>query len=147
MCIDVRKKCECGSYTVQFHLRDNIMTGQVIARLYCPTCPGNRGFDAESMLCDNDWIIEYDMELARGLLATKLQMDRDEVMPGFIFDSGYACWQEMYPGEKADIKEEREKIIELLQEDRSLYLQTMQEWNIARIKRLKAAGWRKAQQA
>ena len=143
MCIDVRKTCECGCHTVQFHLRDNVMMPQVIARLFCPSCPGDTPFDPASMLCDNDWIIEYDMELARGLFAQKLQVCEDDVIPEYIFDKGYACWQEMYPGEQEDIREEREKIIELLQQDRNVYLQTMQNWNIERIERLKSAGWRK----
>lgn len=147
MCIDVRKTCECGSHTVQFHLRDNIMMPQVIARLFCPSCKGGSSFDTATMLCDNDWIIEYDMELARGLLTKKLQIDLDYVAPEYIFDNGYACWQEMYPGEQKDIKEDREKIIELLQQDRNVYLHAMQNWNIERIERLKSAGWRKVQQA
>jgi hypothetical protein len=123
------------------------MMPQVIARLFCPSCPDDSVFDSASMLRDNDWIIEYDMELARGLFVKKLQIDQEEVVPGFIFDNGYACWQEMYPGEKEDIKEDREKIIELLQQDRNMYLQAMQNWNIERIERLKTAGWRKLQQA
>lgn len=147
MCIDVRKTCECGSHTVQFHLRDNIMIPQVIARLFCPSCPGNSAFSSTTMLCDNDWIIEYDMELAQGLLAQKLQIDPEDADPEFIFDHGYACWQEMYPGEKEDIREEREKIIGLLQQDRNVYLQAIQDWNIERIEGLRSAGWRKAQQA
>jgi hypothetical protein len=147
MCIDVRKTCECGSHTVQFHLRDNVMMPQVIARLFCPSCPGSIAFDSETMLCDNEWIIEYDMELARGLFAKKLQIEADEVVPEFIFDNGYAYWQEMYPGEKEDIREDRAKIIELLQQDRTVYLQAMQDWNIERIERLKSAGWRKVQRA
>ena len=147
MCIDVRKICECGTHTVQFHLRDNVLAPQVIFRLFCPACPGDTAFDRNAMLCDNDWIIEYDMELARVLLAQKLQIDQEDVSPEFIFDKGYACWQEMYPGEKNDIKEEREKIMQLLQQDRSVYLHAMQEWNIERIERLKTAGWRKVQQA
>ena len=73
MCIDVRKTCECRTHTVQFHLRDNIMAPQVIVRLFCPSCPGNTSFDSESMLYDNGWIIEYDMDLARELL----QQDRN----------------------------------------------------------------------
>ena len=147
MCIDVRKTCECGTHTVQFHLRDNIMAPQVISRLFCPSCPGNSAFDNESMLYDNDWIIEYDMDLARTMLEKKLQIDPEDVVPGFIFDKRYACWQEMYPGEQKDIKEDREKIIELLQQDRNVYLHAMQNWNIERIERLKSAGWRKVQQA
>jgi len=147
MCIDVRKTCECGSHMIQFHLRDNIMAPQVISRLFCPACPGDTPYDRETMLFDNDWIIEYDMELARVLLTQKLQIDQEEISPEFIFDNGYACWQEMYPGEKNDIREEREKIIELLQQDRNVYLHAMQEWNIERVERLKSAGWRKVKQA
>jgi hypothetical protein len=147
MCIDVRKTCECGTHTVQFHLRDNMLMGQVIARLFCPCCPGDIPFDRETMLNDNEWIIEYDMELARGQLAQKLQLEPENLGPEFIFDSGYACWQELYPGEKEDIREEREKIMALLEQDRTVYLQAMQEWNIDRIERLKSAGWRKVQQA
>jgi len=147
MCIDVRKTCECGTHTVQFHLRDNIMAPQVISRLFCPSCPGNTAYDQETMLCDNGWIIEYDMELARTMLEKKLQIDPEDVVPEFIFDRSYACWQEMYPGEQKDIKEDREKIIELLQQDRNVYLHAMQNWNIERIERLKSAGWRKVQQA
>ncbi len=53
----------------------------------------------------------------------------------------------MYPGEQKDIKDDRGKIIELLQQDRNVYLHAMQNWNIERIERLKSAGWRKVQQA
>lgn len=147
MCIDVRKTCECGNHTVQFHLRDNIMVPQVITRLFCPSCPGGSAFDTAAMLSDKDWIIEYEMELARSLFAQKMQIDPDEVVPEFIFDNGYACWQEMYPGEKEEIREDREEIIKLLQHDRNVYLQAMQDWNVERINRLKTAGWRKVQLA
>jgi len=147
MCIDVRKTCECHTHTVQFHLRDNIMAPQVISRLFCPSCPGNGSFDKESMLCDNGWTIEYDMDLARGLLEQKLQIDPEDIVPEFIFDKGYACWQEMYPGEQNDIKDDREKILDLLQQDRNVYLHAMQNWNIERIERLRSEGWRKVQQA
>jgi hypothetical protein len=99
------------------------------------------------MLSDNEWIIEYDMILAKSLLKEKQQLAMEEVTPEYIFDNGYACWQEMYPGEKEDIREDREKIIKLLEQDRNEYLQAMQNWNIERIKRLKTAGWRKLQQA
>ena len=95
MCIDVRKTCECGTHTVQFHLRDNIMAPQVLSRLFCPSCQGNSAFDNESMLCDNEWVIEYDMDLARTMLQKKLQIDPEEVVPEFIFDKGYAPYREV----------------------------------------------------
>ena len=53
----------------------------------------------------------------------------------------------MYPGEQADIKDERQKIIALLKEDRQQYLEAMESWNINRIEQLKAQGWRKVQRA
>ena len=56
MCIDVRKTCECKRHTVQFHLRDNVLVPRVIARLYCPSCPGDSGYDPVAMLCDNGWV-------------------------------------------------------------------------------------------
>jgi hypothetical protein len=147
MCMDVRKRCECGAHTVQFHLQDNIMVPEVISRLFCPNCPGNSPFDGSAMLYDNGWIIEYDMELAGSLAEKKLKIDRQSVVPEFLFDNGYVCWQEMYPGEQVDIKDERQKIIELLDEGRQQYLEAMQSWNIDRIERLKAQGWRKVQRA
>lgn len=147
MCIDVRKTCECGTKTVQFHLRDNLLQADVIQRLFCPSCPGDAGFDGRSMINDNGWVVEYDMILATMLLTAKLQLDPEAVRPEFLFDQGYACWLEMYPGEREEIREEKEKIMALLREDQRRYLQTIQSWNIDRIARLKTAGWRKAQQA
>ena len=147
MCIDVRVRCECGDKIIQFHLRDNVMIPEVINRLYCPDCPGHETYDSQTMFNDNGWIIEYDMDLAQTMLEKKLQIDPEDVNPEFIFDKSYACWQEMYPGEQKDIKEDREKIIELLQQDRNVYLHAMQNWNIERIERLKSAGWRKVLQA
>ena len=147
MCIDVRKTCECGAKTVQFHLRDNLLHSGVVQRVFCPNCPGDTGFDGRSMLNDNGWVVEYDMILATMLLTAKLQMDPEAVSPEFLFDQGYACWLEMYPGEREEIREEREKIMALLREDQRQYLQAILSWNIDRIARLKAAGWRKAKQA
>ena len=146
MCIDVRKTCVCGARTVQFHLRDNLLQAGVIQRVFCPHCPGDASFDAGSMLNDNGWVVEYDMILATMLLTAKLQVEPEAVRPEFLFDQGYACWLEMYPGEREEIREEKEKIMALLHEDQRHYLQTIQSWNIDRLTRLKAAGWRKAQQ-
>lgn len=144
MCLDVRKKCECGAAEVQFHLRDNVMLPEVIARLFCPSCPGHSGFDKRTMLNDNGWVIEYDMTLARMLAVQQLLVDAEMVSPEYVFDLGYACWQEMYPGEREDIKAEKEKIVQLLKEDQKKYLEKIQRWNIERLNRLKEAGWRKA---
>ena len=92
MCIDVRKTCACGQHHVQFHLRDNIMSNEVITGLYCPDCSDEAEVNDETMLKDNNWVIEYDMELAQFLAAAKLNIAPDSVTPFFLFDTGYATW-------------------------------------------------------
>ncbi len=147
MCMDVRKTCVCGKHYVQFHLRDNIMSPEVIETLYCPDCSRQAEENDQTMVRDNNWLIEYDMELARFLAAANLQVPPDSVTPLFLFDGGYATWKEMYPGEQKDILEERKDIMGLLQTDPQEYLRRINSWNISRVEQLKADGWRKAQAA
>lgn len=147
MCMEVRRTCECGNQNAQFHLRDNIMSKEVLVSLHCPECAEKTDINEQTMINDNNWIIEYDMELAQFLAASKLQVPPDMVTPGFIFDTGYATWQEMYPGEQKDMLEERKGIMDLLKTDTTEYLKQINSWNIARVERLKEQGWRKAQAA
>ncbi len=147
MCLEVRKTCKCGTKTAQFHMRDNIMGQEVITGLFCPECSADLELNPDTMLADNGWVIEYDMDLAKFMAVSKLMVDRDAVRPGFVFDGGYACWQEMYPGEQLDILDERKDIMALQKEDPARYLKEISSWNISRIKRLKDDGWRKAQAA
>jgi hypothetical protein len=123
------------------------MSQEVLVDLYCPECSKEVALNPETMLMDNGWIIEYDMDLARFLAVSKLMVDPDIVRPGYIFDSGYACWQEMYPGEQQDVLEQRKEILALQKQDPSRYLKEISSWNIARIQQLKADGWRKAMAA
>ena len=147
MCLAVFKKCECGDKTVQFHLRDNLMQPEVLTRLFCPSCPGDNAFDETNMIADNGWVIEYDMILAKGTVARQNFIDPEEVTPEYIFDKGFCAWLETYPGEQQDIKEEKEKLLELQKIDQQRYLREIISWNINRLKDLKADGWRKAQAA
>jgi len=147
MCLEVRETRKCGSRTAQFHLRDNVMSQEVLTELYCPECSADVALNPDSMLMDNGWIIEYDMDLAKFMAVSNLMVDPDAVRPGFVFDGGYACWQEMYPGEQQDVLEERKEILALQKEDPSRYLKEISTWNIARIERLKTDGWRKAMAA
>ncbi len=147
MCLDVRKKCECKDNNVQFHLRDNVLLPEVIVNLFCPQCHGPASFDSQTMINDNGWIIEYDMVLARMSIIQRLMVGAEEITPEFIFDHGYACWQEMYPGEQKEIKEEKAGIVKLMKEDPKVYLTTIQNWNINRVEKLKTEGWRKVLRA
>ena len=64
MCVEIKKQCECGEKEAQFHLRDNIISQEVIDRLYCPSCSEKLNVNEDTMLKDNGWIIEYDLDLA-----------------------------------------------------------------------------------
>lgn len=147
MCIAVFKKCECGEQSVQFHLRDNLLSPEIITRMFCPSCPGDHPFEESSMLNDNGWVIEYDMILARSIIVRTKLLEEMQVTPAYIFDQGYCAWLETYPGEKGDIKEEKEEILKLQKTDQQLYLKEIIAWNVSRLESLKSAGWRKAQNA
>ena len=147
MCQEVNRNCSCGKEKVSLHLRDNIMSQEVIDRLFCPSCSGTVAFVQESMVEDNGWVIEYDMDLARMYAIAKLGVEPAHVHPGFVFDEGYVAWREMYPGETRDIADERERIISMKEKNPQEYLTAITTWAVDRIARLKADGWRKAKRA
>ncbi len=147
MCQEVKKTCSCGQRDAAFHLRDNVMDQKVIDRLFCPSCSADQDVDQETMVRDNGWVIEYDMDLARMFAITKLAMDPAHVNPELIFDEGYVTWREMYPGETEDITDERNKIIAMKDSDPKEYLTAINSWAVERIQRLKDDGWRKAVRA
>ncbi len=144
MCIDVRKECRCGGRTTRFLLRDNLLIPEVIKELYCPDCSGEYKVNSDSMVFDNGWAIEYDMPLARSICLQKRGLDESEVTPEFLFDSGYATWLELYPGEQEEIREEKNRIVELAKTDQKQYLKKIHDWNRERIDQLQKIGWRKA---
>ena len=65
MCIDHKMTCKCGSNSASFNFKDEVMPVEVIDRLYCPVCSGDVKYNSLTMLKDNGWIIEYDMDVAR----------------------------------------------------------------------------------
>ena len=93
MCQEVKRTCSCGQKNTTFHLRDNVMSQEVIDRLFCPSCSNGQNIDSETMVRDNGWIIEYDMDLARMFAITKLSMNPEHLNSEFIFDEGYATWR------------------------------------------------------
>jgi len=145
MCMEIRVRCHCGAREAAFNLRDNIMPPEVVDTLYCPDCSRKAPYDPATMLRDRDWIIAYDMELARFMAVSKLGVDPERVTPEFLFDEGYATWKETYPGELAEIEAEKERIVALLKEDPKRYFEELRAWAQRRVERLKALGWRKAQ--
>ncbi|HYA26641.1 MAG TPA: hypothetical protein VEE82_01455 [Thermodesulfovibrionales bacterium] len=126
-----------------FSFKNEIMSGQVIRSIYCPSCSRDIGFDAETMLADNGWIIEYDMEIAR-FQAHKLEARPEDVTPQFIFDRGYCAWRGIYPSDHIDSVAEREEVVKLAKINPKKYLEEIKEWANSRMERLSKEGWRKA---
>jgi hypothetical protein len=132
MCMMESRRCFCGR---QFAL----------VNLYCPECSPQTGFDAETMVADCDWIMEYDMDRAQVFFNKKGLAQT--ITPEAIFDEGYLTWQGFSPGDHEIRAEIKQRLAPLIQGDMNQYLQALKgEW-LAHVDRLKAAGWRRAQQA
>lgn len=141
MCMDYAMTCKCGKGSASFNFKDNVMPVEVLNRLYCPDCSAGISFDSGSMLKDNGWVIDYDLDVA-GLMRSKLPAV--SLTPEFLFDEGYCTWRGVYPSDHIDIVKEREEIVKLAKIDQKQYFNEIKQWSISRMERLRKAGWRKA---
>jgi hypothetical protein len=95
------------------------------------------------MLVDNDWILEFDLFLARGFLQ-RANISTAQFSPVFLFDEGYATWNGFTPNELDQRLAERQEIIALAKKDMRRYLTEIKRWGCERAQRFREAGWRKA---
>jgi hypothetical protein len=136
--------CKCGKKSASFHFENDLMPPQIINRLYCPECSKGIFFDPISMIEDNGWIIEYDMDIAslyRGKLPNN---DMDNLLPEMLFDKGYATWHGVYPGEHIDSVRERNELAKLAKADPGHHFEEVKNWAVKRRARFRREGWRKA---
>ena len=115
----------------------------VVSNLYCPSCSKNVDVDVECMLVDKDWILQFDLVLARGLLQRR-NVGTEQLSPAFVFDHGYATWNGFTPNELDQRLTERQEIIALAAQDMHQYLAAIKRWGCGRAQRFREAGWRKA---
>jgi hypothetical protein len=145
MCMMVSRRCVCGQKLAHLNFRDNLLSPEILVNLYCPHCGPQANFDPETMVADCGWIMEYDLEGARVLAAKGNLAQR--LTPEYIFDEGYLTWQGFAPGDHDIRAELHTRLAPLIKEDMSRYLQALKtEW-LTHVEGLKAAGWRRAQQA
>ncbi len=137
--------CSCGSGVAGFNFKNEILSGEVISRVYCPGCSRDVQFDPSTMLADNGWVIEYDMEIAR-FQAQRIPAQPETVTPDFIFDEGYCTWRGIYPSDHIDSVAEREEVVKLAKINPRKYLEEIKEWANRRMERLSREGWRKARE-
>jgi hypothetical protein len=142
MCVDHAKICSCGQSSASFNFRDEILPYETITTLYCPVCSRDVSYDAATMLSDNGWVIEYNMEIAGVMMQKKSPLS--QVTPEFLFDEGYCTWRGVYPGDHIDSAREREELLKLAKTDKKRYFEEFKTWGVKRMERLALAGWRKA---
>jgi len=142
MCVDHSMNCKCGKNAASFNFRDEVLPFEVISGLCCPDCSGNTRYNASTMVLDNDWIIEYNMEVARFMLQKISPIS--PVTPELVFDEGYCTWRGVTPTDPVDSAREREEILKLAKTDPKRYFEELKTWGITRMERLARAGWRKA---
>ena len=142
MCVDHSKSCACGKSHAGFNLREEILPFEVVSGLYCPACSQKVAFDPASMLSDNGWILQYDMEIAR--FAMQNIGPASQVTPELLFDEGYCTWRGVTPTDHIDSVKERQELAKLAKTDRKRYFEEMKSWANTRMERLARAGWRKA---
>ena len=123
------------------NLKD-LLPPQILSHLYCPSCSGNVRFNPDTMVKDNGWILEFDMEAARAFLMSEGVSER-VITPDFIFDQGYFSWNGFTPTEIEDRMREREEIMKLAKVDRRKFIKELTSWGINRAARFKEEGWRK----
>lgn len=144
MCMEHSVICKCGKKEASFNFKNEIMPPEVIEALYCPDCSRDLTVEYENMLCDNGWIIKYDMEIA-ALYSSRLPAsDRQNMSPEALFDNGYVTWRGVYPGDHIDSAAERTELAELAKINPGQYFKEIKNWAINRMTRLKDEGWRKA---
>jgi hypothetical protein len=142
MCVDHKINCSCGKNSVSFNFKDDLLPTEVVRTLYCPSCSPKAGFNAETMLSDNGWTIEYDMDIAR-FMGRKIA-GTGAVTPGLLFDEGYCTWRGVYPNEHLDSAREREELLKLAKTDPKRYFKELRSWGNDRMEKLAKEGWRKA---
>lgn len=146
MCHAQTRICACGQGTATLHFGNNVLPENIVKDLYCPHCSQGVEFNSETMLSDNGWIIDFEIEGAR-LFAHEFPAAPEDVTPDFIFDQGFCTWVGFTPTDQRDSYEEKAAIIELAKTDKRRYFQEMKDWSLNRAKRLADKGWRKAKAA
>jgi len=144
MCMEHKVRCRCGKREASFQFKDEIMPPETVEALYCPECSKRIAFDPISMINDNGWIIKYDMDVIRVCRQRLPGSVMENLLPETLFDTGYATWRGIYPGDHLDSVKERQEIAKLAAEDPKKYFNEIKKWAVNRMSRLKHEGWRKA---
>jgi hypothetical protein len=142
MCMNLRRFCSCGRNSAYLSCRYNLLPAEILTNLFCPACRPGR-IEADTMLQDCGWVLEYDVDRAQAYFTVR--GIRNRATPAFIFDAGYLSWQGLAPGDQEKNTRLHQRLAPLIEQDLAAYLKSLRSEWVTHVARLKAAGWRKAQ--
>ena len=144
MCMAVTHECACGHQMASMHHANSVLPQEAIVAVHCPGCAVE--FDEATMVADNGWTIEYDMDLVRALLP-RYGVRAETITPALVFDEGYSSWNGLTPTDVYDKAMEFNDVINSTKGDKRAYFDAVRTWTLERTSRLAEEGWRKAKSA
>lgn len=144
MCMATTIECSCGGEFAGMHHLNSVLPREAVRAVHCPSCAVS--FDAETMVWDNGWVVEYDMEVARNYL-TRTGIPEERITPTLIFEEGYASWNGLTPTDVYDKAMELNDLSAQFKGDKRAYFEAIKAWTQDRAERLAEQGWRKAELA
>ena len=145
MCESFKTNCVCGQKTAEIFFGKMVLSESSVAQVYCPKCSQDIESDRDDRVWDNDWILEFDMNVL-STHAASMGIAPQEVTAEWVFDQGYATWVGITPDDTERRNQERDEIHKLAKTDMLAYYQAMKEWGLSREKKFMEEGWRKMRQ-
>ena len=142
MCESFKANCVCGQKTAEIFFGKMVLAGNSVAQVYCPICSQDIDTEPNDRVWDNDWILEFDMNVLH-THAASMGIAPQEVTAEWVFDQGYATWVGITPDDTERRNQERAEIHKLAKTDMLAYYQAMKDWGLSREKKFMEEGWRK----
>ncbi len=142
MCESFKTNCVCGQKTAEIFFGKMVLAESAVAKVFCPQCSQDINAIRNDRVWDNDWIIEFDIDVLR-THAASMGIAPHEVNAEWVFDQGYATWVGITPDDTERRNQERAEIQKLAKTDMHAYYQAMKEWGLGREKKFMEEGWRK----
>ncbi len=145
MCESFKTNCVCGQKTAEIFFGKMVLAENSVTQVYCPVCSQDIDTERNERVWDNDWILEFDMNVL-STHAASMGIAPQEVTAEWVFDQGYATWVGITPDDTERRNQERDEILKLAKTDLHAYYQAMKEWGLSREKKFMEEGWRKMRQ-
>ncbi len=124
MCESFKTKCVCGQKTAEIFFGKMVLAESSVTKVYCPICSQDIDTERNDRVWDNDWILEFDMNVLR-THAASMGIAPQEVTAERVFDQGYATWVGITPDDTERRNQERNEIHKLAKTDMHVYYQAM----------------------